>query len=366
MKRILLVVALGAIARLLMLALFDPNPVLTSGDAPMFIAQRGFGIEPPGYPLFLSLVLPLEPWAVIAVQMALTIGVALFTYARTRLLWLALAIAACPFLIIFELKIYTEALVCALVWMALLLLCWPRHKWEPALAGALLGLAALTRDTLYLMPLLIPIVALRTKLFRPALVACVTAFLAVIPWQIAHGGKVSEGRAGFALWIGTWETNPDWMLGGITNWPEKRPDLLAAGQRHDDAPFIKAAIEKMRAEPAAVIKTWAVRYPRLWVGTRTDAMPMRIERHGAAWFAFKVAFFTLNLAILVLALIGMWRLRHDPRARILAVPAVYLGTVLIPFHNTEPRYVLPAMIPLLWFAGHAIKAIAVHDSAATA
>ena len=289
-----LILVIGILARLLMLALFDPNPLLTSGDAPLFITQHGFGLEPPGYPLFLAFLFPLGPWAVILVQMALTISVALFTYARTKLLWLALAIVACPYFIIFELKIYTEALVCALVWVALVLLCWPRHKWEPALAGLLLGLATLTRDTLYLMPLLIPIFAIRTKLFKPALIACLTAFLIVLPWQIVHGGKISEGRGGFALWIGTWETNPAWMLGGLTNWPEKHPDLLAAWQRHDDAPFTKAAIEKMRAEPLTVIKTWAVRYPRLWIGTRTDALQMRIDRHAIAWFALKAFFFTLN------------------------------------------------------------------------
>ena len=351
-----LILVIGILARLLMLALFDPNPLLTSGDAPLFITQHGFGLEPPGYPLFLAFLFPLGPWAVILVQMALTISVALFTYARTKLLWLALAIVACPYFIIFELKIYTEALVCALVWVALVLLCWPRHKWEPALAGLLLGLATLTRDTLYLMPLLIPIFAIRTKLFKPALIACLTAFLIVLPWQIVHGGKISEGRGGSALWIGTWETNPAWMLGGLTNWPEKHPDLLAAWQRHDDAPFTKAAIEKMRAEPLTVIKTWAVRYPRLWIGTRTDALQMRIDRHAIAWFALKAFFFTLNLAILFLALIGMWRLSNDPRSQVLAVPVIYLGIILIPFHNVEPRYTLPAMIPLLWFAGHAATA----------
>ena len=43
-------------------------------------------------------------------------------------------------------------------------------------------------------------------------------------------------------------------------------------------------------------------------------------------------------------------------AEVLAVPVIYLGIILIPFHNVEPRYTLPAMIPLLWFAGHAATA----------
>ena len=100
----------------------------------------------------------------------------------------------------------------------------------------------------------------------------------------------------------------------------------------------------------------AIRYPRLWIGTRSDSLTMRFDRRGPAWHAAKLAFFGLHLAILLLALVGAWRLRRDPIARLIAVPIVYLGAVLIPFHNTEPRYSLPAMIPLLFFAGHAFSA----------
>lgn len=340
-----------------MVALFDPLPGLTSGDTAMFLDQQGFGLEPPGYIWFLTAVG--DPRVVVLLQMALTVVVAIFTFVRTRLLWLAFAIAACPFLIVFELRLLTEAVVCNLVWLVLLLLCWPAHRrrlTEPIMAGVLLGLASLTRDTLWLMPLLLALLAFRTNFFKPAVVACLAAFLTVLPWQAVHGGKISEGRAGFALWIGTWERNPDWQLGGMENWPAEAngtAELRTALARHDDEPFAKAAIGAMIAHPAKVAGTWIVRYPRLWIGTRTDNLPMRLT--GIAWFAAKLAFFLLNVAVVALALAGAWTLRNDPKARLLAVPAIYLGIVLIPFHNTETRYSLPAMIPLLWFAGHAIR-----------
>jgi hypothetical protein len=75
---------------------------------------------------------------------------------------------------------------------------------------------------------------------------------------------------------------------------------------------------------------------------------MRFE--GVPRLAAKSAFFGLNLAILVLALVGLWQLRCDERARLIAAPILYLAVVLVPFH-AEIRYTLPALVPLIWFAG---------------
>jgi hypothetical protein len=368
-----LLIAAGAlIADIVMLSLFRAMPPsLSLGDTPIFVAQAhspwSHGFEPPGYPLFLSLFLPLGATLVVSVQALVSLASAFFTYWRTRMLWLALAIVTCPFLILFTFQLLTETLACQLVWIGLVLLAWPKRKWEPVLAGMFFGAAALTRDTLYLMSVVLVLATVRTPLFKPALVAAAFAFLTVLPWQVGHGtGKISDGRGGFALWIGTWERNGDWQLPGIANaaWPsnafrsaDERQRIEQAIAQRNEAPLTQVALDRIRSEPTAVLKTWALRYPRLWIGTRTDSLQLRFERGSVAWYAIKLAFFVLNLAILALALIGAWRLRREPIARLMAVPVAYLGLVLIPFHNVETRYSLPALIPLLFFAGQTLLAL---------
>jgi len=368
------IVVVAVLANLAILALFRAlPPSRTLGDTSAFIAQArnpwAHGFEPPGYPMFLALFLPLGVNAVAAVQALIGFGSAIFTYSRTRLRWLSLAIAACPFLIIFQFQLLTETLACHLLWVGMVLLGWPKRSWEPIAAGILFGAAALTRDTFYLLPALLVLATIRTEYFKSSVIAAICAFLTVLPWQLAHeSARISDGRAGFALWIGTWERNADWQLPGIPNaaWPadafrsaEERTLVINAIAQHDEAPLSEIALDRIRTSPAAVLETWAIRYPRLWIGTRSDSLTMRFDRRGPAWHAAKLAFFGLNLAILLLALVGAWRLRRDPIARLIAVPIVYLGAVLIPFHNTEPRYSLPAMIPLLFFAGHAFTAFSI-------
>jgi len=366
---VVLIVAVAVSALSIMLALFRAMPPSVSlGDSAAFIAQSqspwDHGFEPPGYPLFLSLLLPIGPISIVVMQALLSLASALFTYARTKMLWLALSIVACPFLIVFDFQLLTETLACHLIWVGIVLLAWPRRSWDPVLAGIFFAAAALTRDTLYLMPLVLVLAAARSRFFKPALLAAAVAFITVTPWQVAHGTvKISDGRGGFALWIGTWERNADWQLPGIRNaaWPAnafrsdaERDRVIQAIARHDEGPLTEIALDRIRSQPHAVLQTWVVRYPRLWVGTRVDSLQLRFQRGGIAWYSLKLAFFALNLAILVIALIGAWRLRREPTARLIAVPIVYLGCILIPFHNSETRYSLPAMVPLLFFAGQAL------------
>jgi len=288
-----LVVIVAILADLAVLALFQAMPPsLSSGDTPLFIAQShnpwAHGFEPPGYPLFLSLVLPLgATWTVIA-QALISLGAALFTFRRTRMQWLSLAMVACPFLILFDYQLLTETLTCQLVWVGLVLLTWPKRVWDPFIAGLLIGAAALTRDTLYFLPIMLVAATVRTRYFKSALVAAACAFLTILPWQVAHDtSKISDGRGGFALWIGTWERNADWQLPGIPNaaWPAnafrspaEEQQVKQAIARRDEAPLAAIAIDRIRSDSVAVAKTWALRYPRLWIGSRADSLPLRFER----------------------------------------------------------------------------------------
>src|SRR5436189_9154 len=97
-------------------------------------------------------------------------------------------------------------------------------------------------------------------------------------------------------------------------------------------------MDRIASEPLQTAVTWELRYPRLWIGTRTDAVSLRLDRKSIGWTILKVGFFALNLLILTVGLGGLWRSRHDRAMHVLAVPILYVGIVLIPFHNTETRY----------------------------
>jgi len=370
LRGVLVVVATALATRLVTLTILDPVPGVFSGDTPIFMNQRGFGYEPPGYPFFLGLTYPwLGAVGVILLQMIATIGAAVTTYLRIPGkigLWTALLIAACPFFVVYEVRLLTEALVCALLWIALVILIWPKHKWEPVLAGLLMAGAILGRDTLYFMPLLLPLAALRTARLKAACVAAAVAFLTVLPWQVANRSfALSQGRAGLTLWIGTWETDSTWYRRGLDHpdWPadafqspEQKGRILQAIRSNDDRTLAAIAIDRMKSAPVDTAKTWAVRYPRLWLGTRTDAVPLRLDRQSLGWMVAKLGFLILNLLILTAGLVGLWRSRHNPVARLIAVPIVYIGAILIPFHNTETRYSALALMPLLFFGAHALTA----------
>jgi len=80
LRGVLVIVATALAARLITLIILDPVPVVFSGDTLIFLSQRGFGYEPPGYPFFLDLT---YPWfgavGVILLQMIATIGAAVWT-----------------------------------------------------------------------------------------------------------------------------------------------------------------------------------------------------------------------------------------------------------------------------------------------
>jgi hypothetical protein len=355
---VLLLCIAGLAVRAIMLLLIDPGANLTGGDSAVFLAQKGGGFEAPGYPLFLS-VFP----SPLFFQSLLTLAVGLLILRKIGALP-ALLYVSLPFLVIYEWRVLSEALAINLLVVGCVLAAYSSKPWEPIIGGVLVGLAILTRDTLLLLPLAVPIMALILRRHvKRALIFVAAAYLAILPWQVSNGA-ISKGRMGLNLWIGTWETNPDWLLGGLDNFPREafrdnleHRELQGALARHDDGPFIQAAIEKMRRQPLAVLKTWAIRYPRLWIGTRTDQIEMRLRRGSLAWTVTKSSFFALNLATLIAGFLGMiLAVRKGRDWAFGAVPILYIGVTYIPFHITVTRYSLPALPFLLLFAAYAAAA----------
>lgn len=372
----LLLIVSALAARLAMLALFDPLANYGGGDGALYlrVAAEGFGasmpFHPPGYPAFLMVAGP----ATLLLQSLATVGAALLTlYKIPGKLgrWVAFAIATCPFFIVYEFVVLAEALLCAMLWSAFLLIAAGRR--QAALGGVLLGLAILTRDTLLLLPLAMLPFAWWAGVGKKALIAALAAYLVILPWPLRNSTlpdghfAMSEGRFGLNLWVGTWERDPSWLLSGVGNFPDtayrspaEKAALTAAWRVRDDRPFRQVAVDRILNDPATTLATWAVRYPRLWIGTRTDQIEWRLERGSTPWTIFKTGFFGLNL--LLLALGGIGAFLADRRYFLFLAPVAYTALIYVPFHNAETRYSLPALPFLILFAASAVAALVARQS----
>jgi hypothetical protein len=315
-----------------------------------FLASNGTVVSgrSPAYVLFLAGTLGLGPHGVYALQSLMTLTAALLT--RHRLgLWQGFGVAACPFFVIWEWSLLTETLCVTALWCGWLLIFWQRRRADRSIGGFLIGVAVLTRPVLLLLPIAAAALLWRSGR-RPPFAVLATAYLPVIAaFSIASG----PSTLGMNLWIGSWERSPKWMMSdSITNWPpeahlttEQRRKLLDAYVAEDDRAFLDAAVQRYRTEPLEAAASWFVRYPYLWIGTRTAFSTLR--EHSAGWWAYKLPFGLLNLGILMFGLAGgLEALRRGAREATLLVPIAYVAVVYLPFHNTETRYTIIA-IPFL-------------------
>jgi hypothetical protein len=344
------IIAAGVAVRLLLLPIVDPSAQMFSGDSVYYSAGIVDGYRPPLYVLFLRATLPFGAWFPLFIQCGMTIASGLAAYLFLRSFWAGLIIAACPFFALFDFRLLSESLYVNLLWWGWIAL----YRERSIGAGLLVGLSILTRDTLLLLPLF-AFVMLRTR--RSAIMAAV-AYLTILPW-IAYNGSISQGRMGLNLWIGTWERNGDWYLDGLSN-PDFPPyaftspaeeRAVKAAWGHDDATLKHLAIRRIIEHPGATAKAWAIRYPRLWLGTRADQIAFRLERWSLAWIVAKSTFFGLNLLLLGLGVFGLWK-RRGP----FAIPVFYIALIYVPFHNCETRYSLPALPFLCFFTAIIVPA----------
>ncbi|MEO6581758.1 MAG: glycosyltransferase family 39 protein [Sphingomicrobium sp.] len=393
---ILLLAAAGIAAWLLIFQIVDGSRDLRGGDADYYLRvadnllHNGVHSErpdalpadfrPPGYPAFLAVILSFGAGssAAIAFQSLLILAASLLTFWTLRLvdrvlaIGSALLVATSPFLILYEFVLISEVLYVTLVWVAWLFLFTSlRSGMAPAIAaGILLGLAILTRDTVLLLPLFaLPFAAFLANRGRAVMrltAAALAAYLIVLPWPLRNATlpdgqfEISDGRFGLNLWVGTWERNSDWVLPGLQNpaFPayafrngvEERI-LRDALHTADDAPFRKAAFDRIRSEPWTVLRTWVRRYAQLWIGTRSDQIALRPARGTIPWRGLKAALFAMNLAFLVLGAAGMLlALKRRSQWSLFVVPVLYTALFYVPFHNTETRYSLVALPFIYLFA----------------
>lgn len=271
----ILVVALAIGIRVLLSTLLDWRADFATGDsAPYLAAETSQSFRAPGYSVFVQSLGAghqiLLVQGILGLLGALAVWIAIKKTNRRLATFsaIAIAISPIPIPIPLELRILSETLYGFLVLISILIIF--RSKSIPSMlsGGMVLGLAVLTRDSLLLLPLFIlPFIPWRLGLVFLATVALVAG-----PWYVMHPG---EGRGGFALWIGTWERDPKWQEthgfpGYAFRSETEKHELEIAIRRKDFSPYGPVAIERITTDPIGVIKTWTIRYPYLWLSTRTE------------------------------------------------------------------------------------------------
>ena len=176
-------------------------------------------------------------------QIGVGIATAFACFFLTRSTLAAALIAACPFLIVYELSILSETLLIFLLFTGWLLL----NRGRPIISGFLVGLAILTNDVFLALPLFALPFGWKLGRFKPFAIMAGVAYLTVSIWaghNLATVGRfiVSDGRMGYNLWVGTWERNGDWLLKGVQSppdfafrSPQEKAELMSAIRRKASA-----------------------------------------------------------------------------------------------------------------------------------
>ena len=384
-----IIVISATLIRIVLYFMFDFASDLHGGDSSYYletgrsIVERGvhgpFSVpsfyRPPLYSLFAGIVASISEAAVLFyfVQSALFIGFSICVYflLLRHGTWLAflsaLLIAVSPFDALMNGRVLSENFVTPLLVLGTLIFVHADNsKMRFLISGALLGGAALSRDVY----LLLPVVFLLGGFFieriswRYLVVFLLGFVLMVSPWvyrnsQMPDGGIfLSKGILWKNLWVGVWERNADWthMPNPYVPPPEALLTFdsgnspaadMAKFDSGDDKFFREVTINYVLNHPLKVIYTWAVRYPLLWFGTRSDLNTSYFIRGEFIWYFMKIAFYIANAALVIFGMIGMIvAMRNSRLPLLLCLPVIYNASIYIPFHNVETRYSLP-VLPIL-------------------
>jgi arylsulfatase A-like enzyme/4-amino-4-deoxy-L-arabinose transferase-like glycosyltransferase len=353
--------------------------------------------QPPGQIAFMAAVMALPGGGLGLVKIAQVLLGALsvwLVYALGRA-WIGhreglLAAWICalyPNLVAFTHYLWSETLFSFLLLAALF--CLTRREDPPrlgdaALAGLLLGLAALTRATLFYVLLVLPfwLAWAHRRAWRPALAAgalvALVATLVIVPWSLRntrlHGGFVwIETNSSYNLWRGN---GPDsFARRGDPALARYRPPFenvplapvgsRAAGRlvaeakrnlgkdRPTDLEIVdyarSSAWEEIRAEPVRFLNRIPTRLFDMWNSTSFLIRHLDLGAYGdpppALVSVLRLASAGAYLALLALAAVGAWLERRRPETwLILLLVGLWSGVSAVSFGLT--RFRLPLM-PLL-------------------
>ena len=342
--------------------------VLPSPEVGFSPLRLRFIFHPPAYVYFLgaafvatsSLVGVQYLQCVIAALLVPAVGLAGRTGFGDRAGLAAAGLAACyPELAWFAAHFWAETLFTVLLWWAMERLAASDARGSAAAAlgaGALFGLAILTRETvLYFVPLAALWLAWkRPGGLRRAALLVAAALAVVVPWTVRNylvfDAFVPVSTAGaLNLWQGN--TNLSRQEVYEEHW---RVHGRIAQYHHARARAIEAILER---QPLWILEKLRTELPEFWA---VHAQPIvHLERGAYGTVRRPVAFTAVvvvlapYVAVLVLFVIG---LKHLPQGRVpLLVLAFLLFYVLLHVAaHGYPRYRLPAMPALFLVAGHAL------------
>ncbi len=360
------------------MTLLDQGVFSSSTEAP----YEPSAYRPPGYTAFIALVACVSR-ATIAVQLlqivlSVCYGILLFLVARRiargteyAVLWVGMLN---PFDAVYSGAGLSECVTTGGFILIAAALAFLEGRRRLIVAGALLGVLCLFRDIyLALLPFGGALFLLaggrqqwRARVGQVAAVV-IAAALVIAPWtarNFMHFGRVipiSAGRLGYALWMGTWAVDGSFTSSDATgrSYPEKafmsdvdRDVVLSAGTdiATSEPLFKRLFVERMKAEPHRVLGRWAMRWPRLWLGTRFDIFELNRAAlpHGSLpWKITKAGMFGLNALFLAGAAVGAvlaWRARLAVRWAVL--PVAFTSLIYLPLNSFENRYSQP-MFPFL-------------------
>jgi 4-amino-4-deoxy-L-arabinose transferase-like glycosyltransferase len=351
--------------------------------------------RPPLYSFFIAFITWIfgnNPFSVQLVQLVISLITALLVTRVTAILlpkaspWVFVLMMLSPFEAVYTGAMLTETIVAFLLVAAAcsFLTIDGSKRW--GVGGILLGFCVLTRD-IYL-PLIMLIAGFliifgrgskRLRCFEAA-VLVLSACLVILPWTVRnyHVSErlvpVSEGRLGLALWAGTWAVNGEFTKNAIDGKQVYPPEAfrsetekgifvgaLAQDVREGDTILRSLAIQRIYEEPIAVLRTYFVRAPLLWLGTRFDIFQLNTEwfpRGSQSWVAVKIILWVINTLFILLAIAGIIiALQKRNRAFILALPILYTALIYFPLSSFENRYSQPVYPFLLVFAGIAAETL---------
>jgi 4-amino-4-deoxy-L-arabinose transferase-like glycosyltransferase len=352
-------------------------------------------LRPPLYPAFIAGVWTVTGTrslqAVRVAQFGLALLTTLVVYVLARdlfghraALWGAAVACFYPSLLVSNYLALTEVLFALLIAMAIwasVRLVMTGSAWAAAAAGALFGLAALTRSVVYPFPLVMAvIVAIGVKaspVRRMVLAALlvVTAGAVLAPWAVRNtrlqGVPVLvDTMGGMNLRMGNYEHTPlsrmwdavsmsgakSWVIGlpsppGGSQWSEGQKERWARSE----------AVSFMLAHPGLTLKRSLVKVGDFWALERDFIAGVEQGLYTPNPIVTVLVFGAITLSyplVLFFALFGIARLRGGDW------PAAWLPLVLVVFvcalHGLvfgHPRYRLPLMPLVGIYAGAALSSL---------
>jgi len=285
----------------------------------------------------------------------------------------AILVSINPSDIIYNGRILTETLTTILLISTTILFFYFDSYKSYIIAGILLGLIALTKDFyLYLIFPFIFIGIIKKIKLKYLLLNILTFILILSPWFYRnfslHEGDffLSKGLFWSNLWVGTWLTNPSEFTlteEDIRNhnsvYLKKYNFELSQNEivkiiydRVDNQDFFKKiTLNYIYNNPFETLKTWIVRYPFLWIGSRTDLVFWKIKNTSYLWYILKLIFYIFSSLVVFFGFLGIILniIRFDDK-KYLLVPIFYHAILYVPFYNIESRYTQPIFVLMIFYS----------------